>query len=500
MPSRPLALLASLALCIAAPSQLAITTVYATPPTVQLGYQIASIGDVDGNGRPDLLIASFSPTQRRVQLISSTTFAVLGTVIAPSLANFANAGDVDLDGKSDFVVVDNGLRAYSGNGAALLWVCALPYTFFAACGISDVDGDGKPDVAAVAGVGSANYLVTLHGTSGAQIGISTPLGIPSTPNRLLSVGDVDADGKVEVACADQYRVDLYRTSPVAFMRTFQTAPATYVRAFAGANIAGDSRKEVLLSDSQGIYAYSAASGALLRTYTNNDQSGQFTVVGDLDSDGFDDLARFDVDTRFGYTPKPSVQFVSGATGGMLANWSEQYPQFRAQHLVGTGDVNGDGFGDLLLGDENASPTGLSANANGGWQLVSCKVLAATMSMPVFCGGGPFLPELGTTRPILGQTMTIVGRDAPVGAIGVLAFSLRPDFASNLGFSGCDAWLGADWSPLHMPPALPTWTFSLSVPSAAQLAGVQLAMQAFYVGTASPIGIDLTNGIWMRLGF
>ncbi len=87
------ALTTALAPLASLPAQLSLTTVYATPPTVQLGSQLASLPDVDGNARPDFLIASYSPTQSRVQLVSSTTFGVLGTLTVPGLYHSAGVAD-----------------------------------------------------------------------------------------------------------------------------------------------------------------------------------------------------------------------------------------------------------------------------------------------------------------------------------------------------------------------------------------------------------------------
>lgn len=477
-------------------AQQAIATVFQAPPANGLGYMLGSLPDVDGNGRPDLLIARFSPTTRQVRVISSTTQNVLATVTVPGLHTAAGVGDLDLDGKGDFAVADNGLRAFSGTGAQL-WACPLAYTFWTACGVGDLDGDGKPDLAAMASIGSADHVVTVSGANGAQLGIS-PVGFFC--RQILAVGDIDGDGKKDIGCVGTNRIDLYRSSPVQFLRNISLDGFATIDSFAAANVEGDAHEEVLLCDLSTIRAFSTTTGAEVRLYTNSDS--WFTVMGDLDNDGFDDLALRDRDTatRWGYTPRPSILFVSGATGDILANWSNQAPTFYAHQLLGVGDVDGDGYGDLLLGDEGATPTGLAADANGGYQLVSGRILAAWTSMPVNCGAGPFLPELGTTRAILGLPMTIVGRDAPPAVPGVLALSTRPEFPTTVGFSGCDVWLASDWGVLYVAPPAPMWSLTFTVPAAAQLAGAQFAMQAFYPGTASPIGIDFTNGLWMRVGF
>jgi hypothetical protein len=228
------------------------------------------------------------------------------------------------------------------------------------------------------------------------------------------------------------------------------------------------------------------------------QYSAFTVLGDLNSDGFDDLAVRDNQSRHGYSADPSVSFISGATGAYLANWSHTF-EFFGRELVGVGDVDGDGFGDLLLGDSFAKPIG--GNADGGWQLVSGRILATTYQIPVQCHGGPFPPDLGMSRPIIGQSAVLVGRDGPANAWGVLALSPRPEFPVSLGFSGCYAWFDtSNWIVAHLAAPAAQWTFSLPLPNVPQLAGVDVALQSFYVPSNSPIGLDLSNAIWARIGF
>ena len=137
---------------------------------------------------------------------------------------------------------------------------------------------------------------------------------------------------------------------------------------------------------------------------------------------------------------------------------------------------------------------------GAWQAVSGKVLATMQSQPTACAQGPFFPQLGITRPRIGQTATIEGRDAPAGTVGFLAFSPQPTLPTNLGVVGCDAWFDVtNGSLLHQPSGV-NWTFTFAVPPAPQLVGYAFALQAFYAPTFSPIGIDVTNGIWARFGF
>ena len=122
-------------------------------------------------------------------------------------------------------------------------------------------------------------------------------------------------------------------------------------------------------------------------------------------------------------------------------------------------------------------------------------------LPVTCGGGPFLPQLGLTRPVLGQTMTVVGRDCPPAAYGTLLLGRPADRAIFLGAVGCVAWVDrASVSAFHTPPPGATWSLPVALPLIPPLAGFELALQAVYAPTNGPLGFDLSNAVVARLGF
>jgi hypothetical protein len=164
-------------------------------------------------------------------------------------------------------------------------------------------------------------------------------------------------------------------------------------------------------------------------------------------------------------------------------------------LASPGDLDGDGYRELVIGDFSANQW------SGAWQVVSPRILATMQFQPANCAQGPFLPQLGMTRPVLGQTVVFVGRDAPPSVAGFLALSAQPVTAINLGAVGCDAWFDiTNWAALHQPASGGGWSFTVPLPNAPQLAGLQVAAQAFYAPTNGPLGYDLSNGVWARIGY
>ena len=117
-----------------------------------------AVGDVNGDGRPDLLMANFNAATIGVLLGNgngtfqpAVTYNVLGP-FAPSSGPFAIAlADVSGDGKPDVLVSAYGVGYLLGNGDGTF----RPPVFFdpqqgvLSLAVGDVNGDDKPDVAAV---------------------------------------------------------------------------------------------------------------------------------------------------------------------------------------------------------------------------------------------------------------------------------------------------------------------------------------------------------------
>lgn len=476
-----------------ATAQQAIATVFGPVVNGTTGSRVAAAGDMDGDNVPDFLVSSPGAGSGLVQIVSGAT-RVARTITNPGAGNFGGSvligtGDMNLDGVPDLVVNGgNDLLAFSGANGALLWR-TNGFNFRTATRVGDLDLDGRADIAATVLLGNSEFLWTLRGSDGSLLqSLATPLG--GNSNDMITIGDIDNDGVPEVARTNGGSVGIYRIAPPAFVRSWNTNTSM----LAAGNVDGDARNEVITADSGSAYAFSAVTGLMVRNY-GEVHNGTFTVLGDIDGDSYADLVLRMVPG----TPGDAVDFVSGRTGVRLGRWPGTV-RLRPVTLAGVGDVNHDGFADLLMGHDQAG-----ANAagpfTGGWQLVSGKLLASMTYIPVQCAGGPWFPQLGISRPIIGSSVLVEGRDGPAfSGGGVLALSMQPSQSVNLGVVGCDVWWDlSNWAMLYQPGG-GNWSLQVGIPNAPQLAGLGIALQAFYVQTNSPIGMDLTNGVWARIGY
>ncbi|MEM7354474.1 MAG: integrin alpha [Acidobacteriota bacterium] len=294
-------------------------------------------------------------------------------------------GDLDGDGAAELVIgamrnTEGGTLAgkayvYSGADGVLLAThtgSAFERLGFAVAGGGDVDADGVPDyLIGAPGVGSrpARVLV-ISGADHRSIrqldgGRETLFGF-----AVDFAGDLDRDGHADLvvgapATEGSGRVDLISGRDGSVLWRFVQPEAIDL----GASVAGlddldgDGRPELAVSaiasrrlaslsqmPAGEAYVLSGADGARLRTLRPNRGRGHFAFVdlrhaGDLDGDGVGDLFVGD----FGDKRGGRGYVFSGAGEERLRLINAESPGDGLGTARAVGDVDGDGHGDLLLG-------------------------------------------------------------------------------------------------------------------------------------------------------
>ena len=303
-----------------------------------VGSSVSGAGDVDGDGFEDLLVGAptdsiGSAKSGVVRLFSGQTgsllFALEGEIGDRFGEVVAAAGDVNDDGVDDFIVgapraLDLVGRAivFSGiDGSALhTFDGAGPDDFFGrvVSGAGDVNDDGHADLLAAAfsnKLGSG-YTRVFSGQSGEIL-----YHIDGDPRAADGAGDVNADGHDDFIIGEPFfgsfgRVRVLSGLDSSTLLSFQ-APIEF--AHFGAFVDG---------------------------------------VGDVDGDGTPDVVVGAPGPSF-IPPSGFVQVFSGADGRMLHHFQgSDTDRFGAG--IGGGDVNQDGFVDLIVGAPNADPNGFNS--------------------------------------------------------------------------------------------------------------------------------------------
>jgi hypothetical protein len=182
--------------------------------TCQVNPLGIAIGDLDGDGKQDIAVANFGSTS--VSIYRNTSTVGAASFVRQTLASFSAPrelaiGDVDNDGKPDLLVADEGgsvVSAYhnSSSVGAINFAGAINYptgTNPRGLSLGDLDSDGKLDIAVV-NSGSASVSVLRNTNSIAGIisfAAKVDHAVGTSPREVI-IGDLDGDGRPEMAAAN----------------------------------------------------------------------------------------------------------------------------------------------------------------------------------------------------------------------------------------------------------------------------------------------------------
>ena len=136
-----------------------------------------------------------------------------------------------------------------------------------------------------------------------------------------------------------------------------------------------------MADAGVVYVYSGKDGSLLHLLGGNDDGVAFgssvAGVGDLNGDGYADIVVGALRSNWGaILGAGSVCAYSGIDATLLHEWhgSSAYEDF-GNSVSAAGDLNGDGYADLIVGARSADPGGLK---NAGSAFVYSGLTGATL--------------------------------------------------------------------------------------------------------------------------
>ncbi|MCO4770692.1 MAG: FG-GAP repeat protein [Deltaproteobacteria bacterium] len=334
------------------------TVVTGVIPFQSLGNDIDGLGDVNGDGYGDIAVGGIGQDRGYVFLGGPNSIDTTArfTFVGPNGAGFGGsadaAGDVNGDGLAD-VVFGGAFAGVSDQGTARIYLGArsgpeatdqsasdgpAPAAAFGTslAWLGDVDGNGYADLL----VGGEGYDGGQAGEGGAWIYGGTAAGLDwSSP---IWSGESDQPG-------------------AGYGRVVATLGDVNGDGYSDWAVGSDGWDEPAFADAGKVLVY-LGGPAPLNSAPSWEQSGTATgerfgsdvAGGDLDGDGYADLA---IGIRAFSNPEAGEGAVFvwlGGVGGLgvAADWSAESDEVGAQlgsAVAVVGDVNGDGYADLVGG-------------------------------------------------------------------------------------------------------------------------------------------------------
>jgi hypothetical protein len=346
-----------------------VWTVESNQAGAAFGYSAATAGDVNGDGYSDVIVGAtnydfmftgeggaFVYLGSASGLATGAAWSAESNQASASLGqSVASAGDVNGDGYSDVIVgvpyYDNGpltdegaAFVYPGSAAGLATTPAWTgegnqsnaHFGISVASAGDVNGDGFSDVI----VGAEGYTNGQLSEGRALVYLGATAGLALSPawtaegndqnaslgHSVGTAGDVNGDGYSDVIVGVPYNLDL----------------------------SGTLRGKTL------VYHGSASGlGASPAWTVQGDQPGSgfgisVGTAGDVNGDGFSDVIVGDYQATNGESQEGRAFVYHGSLSGLspAPNWTAESNQAHSAFgcSVGTaGDVNGDGFSDVIVG-------------------------------------------------------------------------------------------------------------------------------------------------------
>jgi hypothetical protein len=283
--------------------------------------------------------------------------------------------------------------------------------------VGDVNGDGTPDYVLGPGSGGTPNVRVYSGNGLGLLQSYNAFAPAFTGGVYVAAGDINNDGKADLiagaGAGGGPQVSVFSGADQSTLSSF----FAYTPTFSGGVTVGagdvnhDGRADIITAPASGspanVKVFSGTDGSLLRSFFAYDVAftgGAFVAAGDVNGDGFADIV-----TGTGSGGGPDVRVYSGADGSLLRAFFAYSPSFTGGVRVAAADVNGDGKAEIITAPGSGSTPNVEifdGNTNALLGLFNAY-------SPSFTGGvfvaAATVPEPGAAASLFAAALALAAR-------------------------------------------------------------------------------------------
>ncbi len=384
------------------------------------GPRRVAIGDLDGDGKPDIVVVNFNSGNASTVSVFRNT-CIPGTISFASRTDYATGdgslavsiADMNVDGKPDIIVTSGNSGIFSifknttvspGN---ISFAPKQDYTLLLHPDFiitADLDKDGMPDII-TSNFSNASISVYRNASTGGNLSLGTRVDYSTGANpTYITTGDLDGDGKIDIAVTNYTsgNISFFKNNSSIGLISFGSAQfySLGTTNISVADLNGDGKLDLcagmglsgLISALQNTYtgAGSFSFGHIEFTTGNYDT---FVSTGDLDGDNKPELEAvntiLNTVTILKYNiSEPEITSLSTATGGTGITVTINGRNFTGTNSVKFGGTDAASFSVI-------SPFKIDAVIGGGASgIITVTAPPGTGSI----GGFSFIPEISANGP------------------------------------------------------------------------------------------------------
>jgi len=403
------------------------------------------IGDLDGDGKPDIILASQKSNTISIHRNSSASIGNISFDNKVDLSIGTNPlgtaiADLDGDGKLDIIATsyqNNNISIYKNNSTVGGLVFNSPINYNAntqptTIAVSDFDSDGKPDLV-VGNVGSANVSVYLNTSTGGIISFANKVDftVGSYPWE-ITVGDIDGDGKSDIITANQTNasVSILRntsttTGTISFANKFDITGTTGPRGVELSDLDNDGKLDIVVSNVSTSVITIFKNASTVGNIGFSGRTSYATATGgftyDVTLNDFDGDGKIDIAVSIGTSANKTSLFRNISTVGNISfNTVVNYATGNLITSLNNADFDGDGKSDIVASNDNASNNFISILRNqiGSPTITSFTPTSGLAGTQVIINGSNFTGVTGVSfGGVAAASYTVISSTAILANVG-----------------------------------------------------------------------------------